>query len=433
MLMKKLLLLPLLCLLLIPARAQQTPVAFTHAHIIPIDGPEISDGTLVISEGIITAVGPAGDVSIPENAEVVDATGKYLMPGFVDTHSHLGDGSGGDRSNALNPEVRILDALDPTSDSFKRALAGGITTLNVMPGSGHLMSGQTVYIKLRKDARTIEDLLFCEDPTNGICGGMKMANGTNPINSLPKFPGTRAKSAAMARTLYAEAAEYKRKTEEAENDTSKTPPPRDLRMEALVQVLNGERTVHFHTHRHDDILTAIRLSKEFGFRLVLQHVSEAWKVADEIAEAGVPASIIVIDSPGGKLEAMDLRNINGAELERAGVLVGFHTDDGITDSRVFRRSAAIGVREGMSREKALEGLTIAGARMLELEDRLGTLTRGKDADLVILSGDPLSVYSHIEETWVEGQKVFDRANPEDKAYATGGFKVYRTNILLHHE
>ncbi len=411
--------------------AQEKPIAFINAHIIPIEGNEIEKGTLLVQNGRILDVG--ANVNIPSDATTVDASGKVIMPGLVDTHSHLGGPSGGDRSAALNPEVRVMDALDPTSDGFKRALAGGITTLNVMPGSGHLMSGQTVYIKLRKGARKIEDLLFCNDPLNEICGGMKMANGTNSINGLPNFPGTRAKSAAMARTLYTKAQEYKKKVEEAASDTSKQAPPRDLQMEGLVEILDGKRIVHFHTHRHDDVLTAIRLSQEFGFKVVLHHVSEAWKVADEIAAAGVPASIIVIDSPGGKLEAMDLRNTNGARLEQAGALVGFHTDDGITDSRFFIRSAAIGVREGMSREAALKALTLAGAEMLELDGQLGSLKKGKDADFIILSGDPFSVYTHVEQTWVEGQQVFDRSQPEDHAFATGGYKVYRSTLHIHAE
>ena len=413
--------------------SQPEPIAFTNALIIPVEGSEIENGTLIVQNGKIVAVGPAGSISIPGNARQIDASGKVIMPGLVDTHSHLGDGSGGDRSNALNPEVRILDALDPTSDGFKRALSGGITTLNVMPGSGHLMSGQTVYIKLRKNARTIEDLLFCEDPLNDICGGMKMANGTNSINGLPNFPGTRAKSAAMARVLYTKAQDYRKKVLEAQEDTSKTAPPRDLQMEGLMEILDGKRVVHFHTHRHDDVLTAIRLSQEYNFKVVLHHVSEAWKVAEEIAEAGVPASIIVIDSPGGKLEAMDLRNENGARLEQAGALVGFHTDDGITDSRFFLRSAAVAIREGMSREAALKAMTLAGAEMLELENRLGSLKAGKDADFIVLSGDPFSVYTHIEQTWVEGEKVFDRSIPEDKAFATGGYDVYKSDLHLHAE
>jgi len=165
---------------------------------------------------------------------------------------------------------------------------------------------------------------------------------------------------------------------------------------------------------------------------VLHHVSEGWRVADEIAAADVPASIIVIDSPGGKHEAVNLYFRTGAVLEDAGVDVAYHTDDFITDSRLFLRSAAIGVRAGMSEETALEAMTLAGARMLGLEDQIGSLEEGKDADLIVLSGDPLSVYTNIEETWVEGQKVFDRDNPDDRDLATGGYGVYDDGTLHHH-
>jgi len=197
-------------------------------------------------------------------------------------------------------------------------------------------------------------------------------------------------------------------------------PPGDLGLEALVEVLDKKRVVHFHTHRHDDIMTALRLSKEFGFRIVLQHVSEAWKVADEIAKAKAPASIIMIDSPGGKLETMDIDFRNGVALEKAGALVGFHTDDSITDSRWLLRSGGLAMRAGMSRDKALYALTMAGAIMLDLQDRIGSLETGKDADFIVLSGDPLSVYTHVLETWVEGKRVFNRADPKDYLIAVGG-------------
>jgi imidazolonepropionase-like amidohydrolase len=192
-------------------------------------------------------------------------------------------------------------------------------------------------------------------------------------------------------------------------------------MEALGEVLDGKRVVHFHTHRHDDILTALRLQKEFGFRLVLHHVSEGWKVAEEIAKAKVPASIIMIDSPGGKLETIDLRFENGAILDKAGVLTGFHTDDYITDSRLFLRSAAMAVRAGMSRDRALYGMTMANAIMLDLQNRVGSLETGKDADFIVLSGDPLSVYTHVLQTYVDGKKVFDRSDPKDYLIAVGGY------------
>jgi imidazolonepropionase-like amidohydrolase len=283
------------------------------------------------------------------------------------------------------------------------------------------MSGQTVYLKMRKDAKTINDLLFCEDALNGICGGLKMANGTNSLGE-PPFSGTRAKSAAIVRQLFIKAQEYKRKLDES-NEEKK--PERDLEMETLLQVLNGERVVHFHTHRADDIMTVIRLKEEFGFKLVLQHVSEGWKVAKEIAAAKIPCSIIVLDSPGGKLEAINLFYKNGFELEKAGVDIAYHTDDGITDSRFLLRSAAFGVRAGLRIEKSLEALTLAGAKMLGLEDKVGSLDKGKDADFIILSGDPLSVYTKVEQTWVEGEKVFDLSNPDDRKYAVGGYEVFR--------
>ncbi|MTI88848.1 MAG: amidohydrolase family protein [Balneolaceae bacterium] len=407
---------------------QSIPQAFKGAQIIPISGEPINNGVLIVENGTITTVGGAS-TNIPSDANVHNVSGKVIMPGLVDTHSHIGEGDGGDRSSALHPDVRIMDTIDPRSDTFRKALAGGITSVNVMPGSGHLMSGQTVYLKLRP-ANTIEDMLLVIDEEENIYGGMKMANGTNPIGN-PPFPGTRAKSAALVRSLFVKAREYQAKIDAAGGDESKMP-PRDIGMEALVQVLEGKRTVHNHTHRHDDILTAIRLSQEFGYDLVLQHVSEAWKVADEIAEAGVPASIITLDSFGGKLEAVDLKNANGKYLEDAGVMVGLHTDDGITDSRLFLRSAALAIREGMSRKGALESLTIANAKMMRIDDRVGTLEKGKDADFIILSGDPFSVYTHVEQTWIEGHNVWNRANEEDRKFATGGYEVFRGEVHTHH-
>ncbi|MFD2248463.1 amidohydrolase family protein [Pontibacter ruber] len=410
------------------AWAQDKPHVFTGAKIIPIAGQPIENGVLVVHQGKITAVGAAGQVKVPAGATTFDLKGKVVMPGLVDTHSHLGEGSGGDGSAALHPDVRIIDGIDPISDSFKRALSGGITTVNVMPGSGHLMSGQTVYLKMR-EGNTINDLAFCQDVQSGICGGMKMANGTNPMKAAP-FPGTRAKSAAMQRQLFLDAQAYRSKIKAAKGKADKMP-ERKPNLDPIVEILDGKRIVHFHTHRYDDILTALRLQKEFGFKLVLHHVSEAWKAADEIAKAGIPASIITLDSPGGKAEAVEVRNENGAVLEKAGVLTAFHTDDGITDSRLFMRSAALGVRAGMSREKALEALTIAGAKMLELQDRVGSLEKGKDADFIVLSGEPFSVYTKVEQTWVEGKKRFDVANPDDKKFATGGYNTYSSDIHYH--
>lgn len=409
------------------AAAQERPVAFTGARVIPIAGPEIANGVVVVQNGKIIAAGGAS-TAIPENAQKIDATGKVIMPGIVDSHSHIGQVEGADSSAPIQPDVRALDAINARAASIKRARAGGVTTVNVMPGSGHLLSGQTVYMKLR-EARIIDDLLIRLDDGR-YAGGIKMANGTNPRRNSP-FPGTRAKAAALVREQFIKAREYKQKVQAAGGDASKLP-PRDLRMEALVDVLDGKRVVHHHTHRHDDIMTVLRLAEEFQFRVVLQHVSDGWMVAGEIAKSkALGASLILIDSPGGKLETKDNSLNTGAALEKAGVNVGFHTDDGVTDSRWFLRMAALAVRKGMTREKALYAMTLANARMLELEKRVGSLEAGKDADLLVLSGDPLSVYTHVEQTWVEGRKVWDRSKPEDRLFATGGYGAAADGALMH--
>lgn len=390
-------------------------VAFTRARLLTMAGADIPEGTLVVRGDRILDVGASADVRIPAGATVVDLAGKVVMPGLVDTHSHVGGGWGGDSSAPIQPDVRVEDSIDCRNPGFQRAQAGGITTLNVMPGSGHLMSGQTSYLKAR-DVRTIEEMRVLSK--DGLpMGGMKMANGTNSQRAAP-FPGTRSKSAALVREQFLKAQAYRDKLKRAKKGEE---PERDPALDPIVEILEGRRVVHHHTHRHDDIITVLRLQREFGFRVVLHHVSEAWKVAREIAEAKAPCSVIVIDAPGGKIEAKDLSFETGRILEEAGVLVSFHTDDWITDSRLFLRSAALAVRAGMTREGALKALTIHPATQLDLQDRIGSLERGKDADFVVLSGDPLSAYTRVEQTWIEGSKVFDLANPEDRLWAEGGW------------
>ncbi|MDX2475661.1 MAG: amidohydrolase family protein [Candidatus Krumholzibacteria bacterium] len=416
--------LPLLLLLAVPATAATT--AFVGAHIIPIEGAEIPDGTLIITDGVITAVGPRAQVSIPDEAEVIDVKGRFLMPGLVDTHSHIGGFRAADNSGPIQPGVRISDGLNVFDAGYRRAVAGGLTTLNVMPGSGFLSSGQTIYLKMRRTGPGTEifepiDLAYTADDGQGgrrILGGLKMANGTNSQRKAP-FPGTRAKAAYLVREKFIAAREYAAKIEAADGDAAKMP-PRDLDLETLVEVMAGQRVVHHHTHRADDIMTVLRLKEEFGFEVVLHHLSEGWKVAEQIAASGAGCSIINIDSPGGKLEAVDLRFETGARLAEAGALVAYHTDDWITDSRLFLRSAAMGMRGGLDRNTALKSVTLNGAIMLGLDDKVGSLSKGKDADFIILDGDPLSVYSQVQQTWVEGQLVFDYTVPADRLHAEGG-------------
>lgn len=401
-----------------PASAQEKPVAFVGARILPVESAPIDDGVLVVHQGKIVAVGSRADVIVPAGAEIRTVTGKVILPGLICTHSHIGGTAGGDGSAPIQPDVRVYDSINVRDSGFRRAHAGGLTTLNLMPGSGHLLSGQTIYVKLR-DANTIDDL-FILDEQGQPMGGVKMANGTNSIRRNGPWPGTRGKSAALVRAEFIRAQEYGEKKKAAAGDPAKMPET-DLRLETLLDVLDKRKVVHHHTHRHDDIMTVLRLADEFDFRVVLHHVSEGWKVLDEIKASGAPCSIILLDSPGGKLEAVDLVMRTGGLMEEKGIPVAFHTDDWITDSRYFLRMAAFGVRAGMSREAALRALTLTGAEILDLEDRTGSLVAGKDADFAILDGDPFSIYTKVDETWVEGKRVFDRSDPKDRLYAVGGY------------
>ncbi len=415
-----------------PLAAGGETVAFVGAEIRTVSGPTIPRGTLVVADGKIAAVGPAEAVAVPPGAERRDVSGRVLIPGLVDTHSHVGiyprpavaaHADGNDTSNPVQPQLRALDAIWPDDPGIRMATAGGITTANIMPGSGNVVGGQTAYVKLRGDS--IEEMLIWKE---GVQGGMKMANGENPKRrraAQEKSPMTRMGIAALQRELFLEAQEYQRSWERHREELAAgeggEAPERDLRLEPVVEILEGRRTVHHHTHRSDDILTVLRLQREFGFDLVLQHALEAWKVADAIVAAEVPVSIILLDSPGGKLEAARYRPDTGAVLERAGAVVAIHTDDFITPSRLFLRSGALAVRGGMSEAGALRALTLSPAEMLWLDDRLGSLEVGKDADLVVLSGPPFDLDTRVLETWIEGERVFDRSDPEQRRYATGGY------------
>ncbi|VAX27260.1 FIG01042321: hypothetical protein [hydrothermal vent metagenome] len=427
--MKKILIMILLTIAISVVTIGQTkPLAFVGAKIYTAAGPIIIDGVLIVKNGKIIEIGSVDEISLPSDAKIINAKGKVITPGLVDTHTHIGLDWGFDADSPTQPAIRMLDAINPNHDTFNRARAGGITTVNIMNGSGHLMSGQTVYLKTKK-VNDVADMLFCDDIQNGICGGMKMANGTNSMRKKP-FPGTRGKSAALVRQLFYKAINYKDKIDAADGDASKMP-PNDIGLNAVVEVLDGKRVVHYHTHRADDILTVLRLKKEFGFKLVLHHVSEGWKVADEIAKANVPCSVIIVDSPGGKLEAVDLRYGTARILKDAGVAVAMHTDDWITDSRLFLRSAALAMRAGLSEEDAIRSLTIEGAKMLELDNRIGSIEKGKDADFIVLSGYPFSTYTHVEQTWIDGEKVFDRSNENDRKFAVGGYNIYRSAGHTH--
>ena len=418
-------------------------IVFTGATVHPVSGPAIEDAVLIVGvDGHIEELrsGPLG--TPPQDADIIELGGRHIIPGIVDTHSHVGGGRLHESLAPVQPGISAVDAIDPSHISLARARAGGLTTINVMPGSGKLMGGQTVYLKLRESV-IVDDLLLCKGPEAGdaeetppdrrarICGGMKMANGTNPQGSGGN-PRSRMGSAFLQRKALQEgkalaekaALQAQAQTEgwskRKRRKAGVSAPDTDLRTTALMQIAQGERTVHFHTHRADDIVTVLRLQEEFDFRVVLQHVSEAWKVPDLLGEREAMVSLILVDSPGGKEEALELYPSNAAAMEQAGALVALHTDDPITDSRLFLRMAGLAVRGGMSEQGALAALTLNPAIMMELDDRIGSIEPGKDADLVVLSGPPLSTWTHVEQTWIEGQKVFDRSIPADRALAVGG-------------
>lgn len=422
-----------------PARQ---PVVYRGARIHTVAGPVIEDGSLIIDEGRIADVGPSDKVAVPAGAKVIDVNGKVIIPGLVDSHSHLGvysrpavsaNSDGNERTDPVTSVVRALDSLNPFDPGIRMANAGGITTANIMPGSANVIGGQTIYVKLR--GHSPEQMWF-ESPH--VLGGLKMANGENPKRAYggrSKAPSTRMKVAALQRAELIKAQEYLAKWQrfrekvtefdakksDAKKEDVPTPPERNIALEPLVDVLLKKRTVHFHTHRADDILTVLRLKKEFGFDLVIQHGTESYKILDEIAKAGVPVSLTIPDSPGGKAEVVGFIEECAAELTKAGIKVHVNTDDPVTESRFLLRTAAITVRGGLSPDEALKTITINPAQALKLDERVGSLEKGKDADFVVLSGEPFSVYSRVLETYIDGKRVFSLDNDSDRSFQTGGF------------
>jgi imidazolonepropionase-like amidohydrolase len=404
--------------------AQSTAIVLKGATIHPAAGPAIPEGVLVVHKGKILAIGPKGSPTPPE-ASIIDASGKHIIPGIVDTHSHVGimGRSGGSDGNELSgpvqPGLRALDAVWPADPGLRMALAGGVTTANIMPGSGNVIGGQTVYVKLRGD--TIEEMLVATD--DGVLGGLKMANGENPksfnFGRGKGPPATRMKVAALQREQLLKAREHLKK-KLAAGDGKFEP---DLELEPLAEVLQRKRTVHFHCHRADDLMTALRLAKEFDFEIVLQHATEGHRVARELADRKASVSLTLVDSPGGKLEVAGLLEENAAILRAAGVRVAINSDDPVTESRFYLRTGAIAVRGGMKPEDALRALTLHPAAMLHLDKRLGSLEKGKDADFVVLSGPPFSVYTKVLETWIDGVKRFDRSRQEDWLHQAGGYAL----------
>jgi len=414
------------------AAAGDKPLVFKNCtlHTAAADAP-VRAAVLVVAGGKIVYAGPAAAAPAPKDAVERDLGGAVVIPGLVDTHSHIGlwarpnvpaHSDGNEGSGPVQPGIRALDAIMPDDPGIRMATAGGVTVANIMPGSANVIGGQTLYVKLR--GRTVEEMRVTGRLPDGteILGGLKMANGENPKGygrTKQQAPFTRMKVAALQRQEFVKAREYKTKRDAGEKVE------RDVALEPLVEVLDRKRTVHFHCHRADDLMTAVRIAEEFGFELVLQHATEGYRVADILAKKKIPVSLTLIDSPGGKAETIGILEENAAALEKAGVAVTINTDDSITESRFFLRTGAIAVRGGMSEAAALRALTLTAAKLLHLDHRLGSLEKGKDADFAVLSGPPFSVYTHVLETYIDGKKVFDAANKADIGYRDGGFALPR--------
>lgn len=413
-----------------PAAGPSGPLVLSNVTLYTgaDDGP-VPNGMLVVADGKVVYAGPADGVPVlPIGGTSRDLKGAVVIPGLVDTHSHVGvyprpavqaNSDGNEGSGPVQPGVRALDSIQPDDPGVRMATAGGVTAANIMPGSANVIGGQTLYVKLR--GRTVEAMRLTGKLPDGteVLGGLKMANGENPkgYGRRGQAPFTRMKVAALQREQFVKAKEYKAKLAAGEKVD------RDLSLEPLVEVLDRKRTVHFHCHRADDLLTAVRLSEEFGFELVLQHATEGYRVADILGKKKVPASLTLIDSPGGKAETIGLLEENAAALEKAGVPVAVNTDDSVTESRFYLRTGAIAVRGGMSEAAALKALTLTPARLMHLDHRLGSLEKGKDADFAVLSGPPFSAYTQVLETYIDGVKVFDRSKKADWAYQAGGFAL----------
>ncbi|EAQ82105.1 amidohydrolase family protein [Blastopirellula marina] len=405
---------------------------YRGAKILTATGQTYDPGALVVSGGKIVAVGDSQRIETPQDATEIDLTGQVIIPGLVDTHSHIGmfgrPGSGNDANEVSGPVqsiVRALDSLNPFDPGIRIAQSGGVTTANIMPGSANVIGGQTIYIKLSGHSPTAMSLATPEN-----LGGLKMANGDNPkgvYGGRGQAPATRMKVASLQRSEFLKAKQYREKwskyREKLAAGETPDPPTVDLAMEPLLEVLDGRRTVHFHTHRADDILTTLRLKEEFGFELVIQHGTEAFKVIDQIAQSGAIVSHTIVDSPGGKPETVEWYDETAAMLNEAGVKVVINTDDPVTDSRFLLRTAATAIRGGLPEETALRALTLHAAQAMHLEDKIGSLEKGKDADFVVLSGDPFRIYTRVLQTYIDGECVFDLNDAEQQRYQIGGFAL----------
>ncbi len=391
-------------------------VAISGGRVVPIVGEEIPGGTVLIENGKIAAVG--GNVAVPDGARVIDAAGSWVLPGFIEAHGHLGvseeaEGWAGQDTNEMTEpvtaHVRAIDAINPAEMGFRDAISGGVLAVNVNPGSGNPVGGQTVALKCW--GRTVDQMALRQP------SGMKSALGENPkrvYGEQKKTPSTRLGTAAVIRGALVDAANYLRRieAEQAKPEAERKPVDRDLKLEALGRVLRREIPWRQHCHRADDIATAIRIADEFGYDLVIDHGTEAHLLADILAARDIPVIIGPLLTSRSKVELRNRSLANPGKLARAGVTIAITTDHPVVPVNFLVHQAALAVKDGLDRETALRALTINPARIAGIEDRLGSIEPGKDADLVLWSGDPLDVLSRAERAFVDGAEIYTYSGGE---------------------
>jgi imidazolonepropionase-like amidohydrolase len=397
------------------------PTVIRNVTIMTAAGPTIPGGAILLRDGRIAAVGAS--VDIPEDAVIIEGRGKYVTPGLIDTHSHLGvypapgDEALSDGNEATNPvtaHVWAEHSVWPQDPQFPRNLAGGVTTLQVLPGSANLFGGRSVVLKV-VPSRTVQGMKF-----PGAKYGLKMACGENPKRVYAaRGPSTRMGNVAGYRAAWIGAEQYRRRWDAWLANRGGEAPARDLGNETLAEVLRGNILVHNHCYRADEMVQMMDVAREFGYKIrSFHHGVEAYKVADLLARDSISASIWS-DWGGFKIEALDGVVGNLPLVHRAGAITIVHSDDPSGSQRLLQEAAkgmAMGRRLGIdvTEEDALRWVTYNAAWALDLHDRIGSLQPGKNADVVLWSGNPFSVYTRAEKVWIDGALLFDRLDPRQQ-------------------
>ena len=385
----------------VPAIPQQPAAVFVRNATVWTQGPQgkIEGADVLIRAGKIAQVGKG--LSAPAGATVIDGTGKHVTPGLIDPHIHSGVSDVNETGATIVPEVYMGDVITHNNISMYRQLAGGLTTAMIKHGSANPIGGENVIVKLRWGS--LPEALKLE----GASRTVKFALGENPKRCCyeGRYPRSRMGTQEIIRDHFLAARDYRREWQEWEKSKKGLPPRRDLRMDAILDILDQKLLISSHGYRADEYLALIRLAEEFGFKVqTIQHGVEAYKIAPELAKAGVAAAVWS-DWGGFKMEAYDATKYNVRILMEAGVTVSLHSDDGQIASRMNWEAGKL-LRTGVTEEQALTTVTLNAAKVLAIQDRVGSLEPGKDADFVVWSGNPLSQFTRAEQTWVDGRRYF---------------------------